>query len=47
MQIQPIHTEKDYQKALERIEEIFDAKPLAGKAKLVLRFSVVVYIIPL
>jgi len=27
MQIQPIHTEDDYQKALERIEEIFDAKP--------------------
>jgi len=27
MQIQPIHTEKDYQKALDRIEEIFDAKP--------------------
>jgi HTH-type transcriptional regulator / antitoxin HigA len=27
MQIQPIHTEDDYKKALERIEEIFDAKP--------------------
>ncbi|MEX2411199.1 MAG: helix-turn-helix domain-containing protein [Candidatus Paceibacterota bacterium] len=27
MQIQPIHTESDYQKALERIEDIFDAKP--------------------
>jgi len=27
MQIQPIHTEKDYQKAMDRIEEIFDAKP--------------------
>lgn len=27
MQIQPIHTEEDHQKALERIEEIFDAKP--------------------
>ena len=27
MQIQPIHTEEDYQKALDRIEEIFDAKP--------------------
>jgi HTH-type transcriptional regulator / antitoxin HigA len=27
MQIQPIHTEDDYQRALERIEEIFDAKP--------------------
>jgi HTH-type transcriptional regulator/antitoxin HigA len=27
MQIQPIHTEDDYQKALDRIEEIFDAKP--------------------
>ena len=27
MQIQPIHTEDDYQKTLERIEEIFDAKP--------------------
>jgi antitoxin component HigA of HigAB toxin-antitoxin module len=26
MQIQPIHTEDDYQKALNRIEEIFDAK---------------------
>ena len=26
MQIQPIHTENDYQKALARIEEIFDAK---------------------
>lgn len=27
MQIQPIHTEKDYEKALDRIEEIFDSKP--------------------
>jgi len=27
MQIQPIHTEKDYEIALARIEEIFDAKP--------------------
>lgn len=27
MQIQPIHTEDDHQKALDRIEEIFDAKP--------------------
>jgi len=27
MQIQPIHTEDDHQKALERIEKIFDAKP--------------------
>ena len=27
MQIQPIHTENYYQKALDRIEEIFDAKP--------------------
>ena len=27
MQIQPIHTEDDYQKALDRIEEIFDATP--------------------
>ena len=27
MQIQPIHTEDDYQKAADRIEEIFDAKP--------------------
>ncbi|WP_340102765.1 helix-turn-helix domain-containing protein [Rhodohalobacter sp. 8-1] len=27
MQIQPIHTEADYQNALDRIEEIFDAKP--------------------
>ena len=27
MQIQPIHTKKDYQKALDRIEDIFDAKP--------------------
>ena len=27
MQIQPIHTEDDYKKALARIEEIFDAKP--------------------
>ena len=27
MQIQPIHTENDYQKTLNRIEEIFDAKP--------------------
>ncbi len=26
MQIQPIHTENNYQKALARIEEIFDAK---------------------
>ncbi|MEO1022160.1 MAG: helix-turn-helix domain-containing protein [Bacteroidota bacterium] len=25
MQIKPIHTEKDHQKALDRIEEIFDA----------------------
>ncbi len=27
MQIQPIHTDQDYEKALARIEEIFDAKP--------------------
>jgi HTH-type transcriptional regulator/antitoxin HigA len=27
MLIQPIHTENDYQKTLNRIEEIFDAKP--------------------
>jgi len=27
MQIQPIHTEKDYENALTRVEEIFDAKP--------------------
>ena len=27
MQIRPIHTEDDYQKSLDRIEEIFDAKP--------------------
>ncbi len=27
MQIRPIHTEADYQNALDRIEEIFDAKP--------------------
>ncbi|MCA1746984.1 MAG: helix-turn-helix domain-containing protein [Bacteroidales bacterium] len=27
MQIKPIHTERDYQKALDRIEEIFDARP--------------------
>ncbi len=27
MQIHPIHTEQDYKNALERIEEIFDAKP--------------------
>lgn len=27
MQIKPIHTENNHQKALERIEEIFDAKP--------------------
>jgi HTH-type transcriptional regulator/antitoxin HigA len=27
MQIHPIHTEKDYENALARIEEIFDAKP--------------------
>jgi HTH-type transcriptional regulator/antitoxin HigA len=27
MQIQPIHTENDYNKALDRIDEIFDAKP--------------------
>lgn len=27
MQIQPIHSENDYQKALDRIDEIFDAKP--------------------
>lgn len=27
MDIQPIHTEKDYQHALDRIEEIFDGKP--------------------
>ena len=26
MQIQPIHTEDDYENALARIEEIFDAK---------------------
>jgi len=27
MQIQPMHTEDDYQKALDCIEEIFDARP--------------------
>ena len=27
MNIKPIHNEQDYQKALARIEEIFDAKP--------------------
>lgn len=27
MQIHPIHTEQDHEKALQRIEEIFDAKP--------------------
>jgi HTH-type transcriptional regulator / antitoxin HigA len=27
MKIQPIHSEDDYQKALDHIEEIFDAKP--------------------
>jgi len=27
MQIRPIHSEKDYEVALARIEEIFDAKP--------------------
>jgi len=27
MKIQPIHIEEDHQNALERIEEIFDAKP--------------------
>ena len=27
MLIHPIHNEKDYEKALDRIEEIFDAKP--------------------
>jgi len=27
MQIQPIHTEQDYESALDRIEEIFDANP--------------------
>src|SRR5690625_4906047 len=27
MQIQPIHTEEDYQKTLARIEEIYDARP--------------------
>lgn len=27
MQIQPIHTENDYENALTRIEEIFDSKP--------------------
>ncbi len=27
MQVKPIHTENDYQKALGRIEEIFNAKP--------------------
>ena len=31
MQIRPIHTEEDYQKALNRIEEIFDAKPGRGR----------------
>ena len=31
MDIQPIHTDKDYQNALERIEEIFDAKPGSKK----------------
>jgi HTH-type transcriptional regulator / antitoxin HigA len=27
MKIRPIHTEKDYESALSRIEEIFDARP--------------------
>ncbi|MEX1000638.1 MAG: helix-turn-helix domain-containing protein [Crocinitomicaceae bacterium] len=27
MKISPIHSEKDYQKALEQLEKIFDAKP--------------------
>lgn len=27
MEIKPIKTEKDYEKGLERLEEIFDAKP--------------------
>lgn len=27
MKLQPIHTEKDYEKAVARIDEIFDAKP--------------------
>jgi HTH-type transcriptional regulator / antitoxin HigA len=27
MQIKPIHTEHDYQKSLDRIEELFDARP--------------------
>lgn len=27
MQIKPIKTEEDYQQALKRLEEIFDAKP--------------------
>ena len=31
MQIKPIHTEDDHQKALDRIEEIFDAKPGSEK----------------
>ncbi|MDZ7758583.1 type II toxin-antitoxin system HigB family toxin [Rhodohalobacter sp.] len=32
MQIKPIHNEDDHQKALDRIEEIFDAKPGSEKA---------------
>jgi len=31
MKIQPIHSEQEYQKALTRIEEIFDAKPGTGE----------------
>ncbi len=31
MNIQPIHNEEDYQKALSRIEDIFDAKPDSEK----------------
>ena len=30
MQIQPIHTEDDYKKALDRIEEIFDELEILG-----------------
>lgn len=38
MKIKPIKTEQDYQKALERLEEIFDAKKAKLKKVMNLKF---------
>lgn len=32
MQIRPVHTDKDYQEALSRIEQLFDARPGSTEA---------------